>query len=487
MSLKGKTIQGVIWSAIQNWGSQFSALLVFLLLARILDPGSFGLVALANVFIALMRVFLEQGFAQALIQRQEIEPEHIDTAFWTSVATGFVLTAIGLGTANWVAAGFNQPQLAPIICWLSLSFIASSLNSVQRALLERQFAFQAIAVRFLISTVIGGMVGLGLALQGWGVWSLVGQQLVQEWLGAILLWSASDWRPRLRFSLPHLRQLLNFGVNILGLNFLGFFNNRSDDLLIGYFLGSTALGYYSVAYRILTVMTELLVGTSSKVALPAFSRLQQEPDRFRKAFYSATQLTSSIAFPGFLATAVLAPELIEALFGSQWLAAVPVMQILSFVGLLRTVSYFKGSIFSAMGKPGWHLRLNILSASLNVIGFSISVRWGIAAVACAYLLRACIVFPISQTAVGKLIQAPMSTYLQLFISPLLCSTIMAAVIWVTRRSLSEFANLQVQLAICSIAGAIVYVLAMRFLAPQLFNQIKEIALTASLRTDNQRA
>jgi PST family polysaccharide transporter len=485
MSIRGKIIQGVIWSAIQSWGSQLSSLLIFLILARLLDPEAFGLIALAGVFLALMQVFLEQGFAQALVQRETLEPEHLDTTFWVSLATGIALTALGLGIAPLYASWFRQPQLVSIIRWLSILFTISSLNNVQRALLERDFAFKAIAIRHLIGTIAGGIVGIGLALWGGGVWSLVGQQIVQEGVGTAIFWKVSAWRPRFQFSITHLRQLSNFGIHILGINFLGFFSNRADDLLIGYFLGATALGYYSVAYRILTVMTELLVGTSSRVALPAFSRLQHQPDKLRTAFYRATQLTSSIAFPIFLGTATLAPELIQVLFGEQWHPSIPVMQILSLVGLLRTVTYFKGSIFMAMGKPSWHLKINLLSAILNVLGFAIAVRWGIVAVAFAYLARACIVFPVSQTVVSKLLQAPILVYLKQFASPLLGSMIMVAAIWVARYLLNDLLSVLIQLVVYIMLGAIVYGIAIRLFAPQLFQQILDIVLAASSRTRDQ--
>ncbi|NJP10991.1 MAG: lipopolysaccharide biosynthesis protein [Leptolyngbyaceae cyanobacterium RU_5_1] len=486
MSIKGKTVRGVIWSAIQNWGSQVGSLIVFFFLARLLEPEAFGLIALANVFLAFMQVFLEQGFAQALIQRREVEPEHLDTAFWTSLVIGISLTIVGVTTASSVAGWFRQPQLAPILQWLSLLFLLSSLSSVQQAILGRAFAFKAIATRSLIGTFVGGVCGIILALRGFGIWSLVGQQLLQEFMGVLVLWRASHWRPGFKFSAKHFNDLFGFGVNILGFNFLGFLNNRADDFLIGYFLGSTALGFYSVAYRVLTVMTQLLVHTSNQVALPAFSRLQEDSERFRKAFYSATQLTSLIAFPIFLGVMLLAHELVISLFGKQWLPSVPVLQILSCVGILRSVTYFKGSIFMALGKPSWRLWLGVLSAGLNVIGFVIAVRWGIVAVAWAYLIRACIVFPIGQWAVSKLIQTPLLTYLRQFTAPLFCSLLMAIAILGTKQLLGSFFMPQILLIICGGIGAIAYILAIRYLAPGLLQQLLDLARSASDQSNHQR-
>ncbi|NEQ27311.1 MAG: oligosaccharide flippase family protein, partial [Microcoleus sp. SIO2G3] len=145
MSIREQAIKGVFWSALQNWGGQAGSLLVFFLLARLLTPEAFGLVAMANIFLALLQIFLQQGFAQSLIQRQELEDDHIDTAFWASLAIGFTLFLTGFTGATWVAAGFDQPRLVPILQALSSLFLITACGNVQQALLERAFNFKATA------------------------------------------------------------------------------------------------------------------------------------------------------------------------------------------------------------------------------------------------------------------------------------------------------------------------------------------------------
>lgn len=471
MSIKQNAIRGGVWSAVQNGGTQAGALIVFFCLARLLEPKDFGLVALASVALAFMQIFLEQGFAQALIQRQDLAPEDIDTAFWTNSVIGVLLTVLGVTTANLIANFFEQPQLTPILQWFSLLFLISSFAKVQQALLERQFAFKAIAVRSLLGTVVGGIAGVGAAFAGFGVWSLVILQIVTELVGTLVLWYASNWRPRFVFSLTHFQHLFSFGIHILGINFLGFVSTRADDFLIGYFLGPVALGYYSLAYRVLTVLTILLVNTSNQVALPTFSRLQQDLPQFRRAFYQATQITSSIAFPTFIAIAILAPELIQLIFGQQWLPSVPVLQVLAFVGILRSISHFKSSVFIAMGKSSWQLWLSSFNTILNLIGFAIAVRWGIVAVAWAYLIRCCLVVPIGQWAVSRLIQTPLLTYLRQFVAPLSSSLVMAITILCAKQLLEGLVNSHVLLAICIVIGTIVYGLTIRLFSPKLFQKL----------------
>ncbi|MEH2386214.1 MAG: lipopolysaccharide biosynthesis protein [Nostoc sp.] len=481
MSIKKKAIKGVFWSVIQNWGSQTGSLLVFLILARLLQPKDFGLVALSNLFITFINIFITQGFSQALIQRQKLDQEHLDTAFWTQVAIGFLLTTTSFITAGWVANLFQEPQLIPLIKYLSVIFFLNAFSQVQIALLKRKFAFKTLATRALFGIFMGGFVGVVMAIAGFGVWSLVAQELVYQGVGIIVLWRASDWQPRFRVSSPHFKELFHFGVHVLGFQLVNFFNQRTDTLLIGYFLGAKTLGYYAIAQRILQVMTQLLVGTTNQVALSTFSRLQTDLNRLREAFYQVTQLTSLIAFPTFLGMIAMTPELVILLFGKQWLPAIPIMQILALAGLLRSVSFFNESVFMAMDKPSWRFRLGLLNAILNVIACLVAVRWGLMAIAVAYVISDYLVFPISQWAVSQLIQTPILTYLRQLIVPLVCALIMVVVILAVKYLLRDLLNSQASLVSCTVMGAIAYGLTIRWLSPKLWQQSLELAILAISR------
>jgi O-antigen/teichoic acid export membrane protein len=485
MNIKQKTIQGVFWSAIQNWGSQATSLLVFFILARLLEPKDFGLVGQANIFITFMQMFVEQGFSQALIQREYLEAEHLDTAFWSQLFLGILLTALSFTTAEWVAIFFEEPQLILIFKCLSLLFFITSFKQVQVAVLKRKFAFQNMAVLTLSGMFIGGIVGVVLAIAGFGVWSLVSQQLVYEFVGVLILWNASEWRPKFNFSWSHCQELFNFGIPTLAFQFFNFFSARTDSLLIGYFIGEVALGYYSIASRILQIMTQLLVSTSSQVALSTFSRLQTDLSRFRKAFYKATQLTSIISFPTFAGVAILTPELVTLLFGKQWLPVIPIMQILAFTGIIRSISFFKGSVFIAMGKPSWRLRLEVFNATFNLIACLLGVKWGLIGVAFAYVISDYLVFPVGQWTVSKLIQTPLLIYLQQFIVPLGSTLVMAIVIFTVKYFLKDVINYQGLLVLCTVIGVIIYGLMIRFLAPELFKQILELLTLAYSRSKKQ--
>lgn len=482
MNLKKKAIKGVVWSAVQSWGSQGVALVVFFCLARLLTPVEFGLVALANVFLAFMQIFLGEGFAKAIIQRKNIEPAHLDTVFWLNFGVSIALFFITLATASWLGNIFDEPDLAPVLRGFSILFIITSFSTVQQAILEREFDFKSIAMRSLLGISLSGAVGITMAIAGLGVWSLVGQQIVHELVAVITLWRLSDWRPGFKVSMRHFQDLWSFAAATLGFKALTFAHTRADDLLIGYFLDSAALGLYSLAYKVFTILSMLLIKTSNRVALPIFSRLQDDIEQLRQSFHWMTKLTSLVSFPVFISVVLLAHELISVIFGPQWLAAVPVLQLLALVGLMRAATFFKSSVFMALNKPHWRLYLGLLDTCLNLIGFIIAVRWGIVAVAFAYLVRFYLMFPLGQWLVGILIQTSMLEYLQQFLTPFLSTLAMVAAILGIKFSVgAELSPIWVFIS-CTGCGAIVYVAALFFLDPKLFHKVNELGRLALERS-----
>jgi len=465
-----KVIQGVAWSATQNWGMQAIAFFIFLILARLLEPAAFGMIAIATVFVAFIEVFIDQGFADALIQRAELEPEHLDTAFWISILTGSLLTIAAVLLSGSIAQAFGEPQLASVLAWLSLGILLGALSSTQQALLKRQLAFKALAVRAILAKFAGGAVGIAMAFLGFGVWSLVAQILIDGTVAAIVLWLASDWRPGLRFSRSCFTELFLFGVNSVGFRVLNFFNRRSDDLLIGYFLGPTALGYYTVAYKILLTLTKLLIYVVDSVAFPAFSRLQADLGQMRRAFYKAIQFTSLVAFPVFVGVSLLAHEIILGLYGQKWSAAIPVMQILALVGVLHSVLFFNYAVMLACGRPAWRLGIILLNAVANVIAFMLVVRWGIVAVAAAYVIIGYLLWPVSLGAVKRLIQINLKDYFQLYLVPVAGCIIMSLVVFSFKYMLDDLLPLYGQLGVYSGVGAVSYLVFIQLKAPSLSQQ-----------------
>ena len=472
--MKQKVIKGVIWSGLQNWGSQAISLLTFLVLARLLSPADFGLVALANTFLVFINIFVDSGFALALIQRHDIEEKHLNTAFWTQICLGFGFSLFGYFNSHLIAEIFQKPELTAILQWFSILFLINSLVTVQRVILKRKLAFKKIAIRAISGIFIGGIVGILLAISGFGVWSLVGQQLTFEIVGVIVFWSLSDWRPKLQFSWIHFKDLFDFGISIFASKIITFFNEHTDNLLIGYFLGEVALGYYAVAYRILQVLTQLLVNTGNQVAFPVLAKLQAEPKKLIRVFYKIIKYAGLIAFPLLLGVIALAEELTINIFGIKWTTSIPIMQVLACGAIVYLILVFNRSVFLAMGKPLWQFRLDMINASCNILACLIAINHGILAVAFAYIISDLLIIPVSLWSLKKLMGISVKAYLKNLAIPMICSLFMLSAILFSKHWLENIASSQMILLICTLLGILLYILALRIIAPLLFQELWQV-------------
>ena len=241
--LRHRAIKGVKWTLIQSLAAQLSTFVIFLVLARLLTPEDFGVVALAHVSVSVFKLFVGQGLSAAIVQRSEVEPEHLDTVFWLNAALGLVAVLIVVGLAGWFAEIYEQQDIEAIMLWLSIGLLFTALSPVQESILRRRLNFRSLALRTMVGEPVGGAVGITMAVMGFGFWSLVARELVASSVRLLILWFSSDWRPQFRVSLRHLKDLLGFGLNMLGANVLSFANKQLDNFLVGYFLGVAALGY----------------------------------------------------------------------------------------------------------------------------------------------------------------------------------------------------------------------------------------------------
>jgi len=475
MNLRQKTAKGIFWSIVQKWGRMGITTITFIVLSRLLTPEAFGLVAMATALTVFIELFLDQGFGSAIVQRPEIDPEHLDTAFWLNVLTAILMTGALVAVSGWVSAIFDEPRLAAVLRWQSITLLLSGLSSTQVSILQREMAFKKLAVRTTVANAVGGLVGIGMAVAGFGVWSLVGQDLANGFIRTLILWRSSDWRPGFLVSLKHYRELVSFGVPVVGNNVLTALIRRSDDLLIGYFLGPALLGFYTIGYQLLLIIIRLVTEVTNSVVFPAFSRIQHQPQRMRNAFYKVTQYTSLFAFPVFMGLAAVAPELVPVVFGEKWTPSIPVMQVLALIGVLQSVLFFNGSVIKASGKPSWQFGIMLLNATCSVLGFLLAVRWGIVAVAASFVIVGYLLAPVSYIAVRRLIQVDFRTYLWQFAPSLKASLAMVAVIFGLKYLLGDQAlNKYLELAIYISSGALTFAVILGLTARSLFLQLLEL-------------
>ena len=455
--LSGHVARGLTWTVVHTWGGQALSLVIFVILARLLTPADFGLVALASVFVALAQLIVDQGLGDALVQRREITESHIDTAFWVAVATGSSLTVLAYLLAWPISALVREPDLAPVLQVLSVVYFLSALTSIPIALLTRQLAFRVLAMRAVVSIAIGGAVGIAMAILGYGAWALVGQQVAAAVVSVALLWAVTDWRPRMHASAKHFRELFSFGIRVTASDILGFVSRNADNFLIGVVLGTVPLGIYAVAYRILDVSQRLLVNVTRKVTFPAFSRLQDQPDRLRRAYLRATRASAVLILPGYVGLALVAPELIVTLFGATWAESGPVSAVLFLGGPVLGIQAFAGSLLYAVGRPDVVFRFRVISTVANVVGFVAAVSFGILAVAAAFTIRGYVLLPLLLVWTRRYAGIGIGEYLRQVRGTALATAGMVVVLIAVKVLLGDWASPAALLIVEVAAGAAVFV------------------------------
>jgi O-antigen/teichoic acid export membrane protein len=464
----------VIWAAAGAWGREAAGFVVFLILARLLGPEAYGLVAMATVVIAVAQLLVADVIQEPLIQRQNLELGHLDAAFWSLVVLAAALMLAAMAAAAPVAALFEEPEVVTLIWWLSALPVLSALSAIPTALLRREMRYGALAARSLLAVIAGGAVGIGMALAGGGALSLVGQLLAQGIVGALVLWLTSNWRPRLRCSTQHFRDLWAVGAYMIGVRLMLLIQQQSPRVLIGYFLGPTALGLYAVAWRIIEILYLLLIRPLSDVALPAFARLQDDMARLRQALHVARRFGALITLPTFVGLALVAPELLPVALGKHWNGAIPVVQVLAFVGGCMSILSIASMMPLALGR--WEVALGTRAlATALIIAAILAVRdAGLVATAAAVAAAEALMTLVSFCVVRRLTAAPISEQVLAYAPIASAALVMAAAVFGWRQLVADDLTGITLLASSVLLGAAVYAAALLVMAFPLVHQAWEL-------------
>ncbi len=383
-TLRDKVVGGVLWNVLTQLTVQGAKLVVAVVLAHLLTPRQFGVAGMAFVFANFLSLFTDLSLGAALIQRPELTEDDRSTMFWTTFGVGLLCTAFGVAVSSLVAGFFGQPQVGPLFAALSAGFTLSALSTTQSALVMRTLAYRSLQIREMASTLIGAGVGIAVAAAGLGAWAIVSQYLAMSGAAVVLIWSLSPWRPRFRFSLQSLRDLGGFGAKLFGSRLLSYANLNADNLLVGRFLGSRALGIYSLSYSVMFTPILRIEAPIAQVVFPAYSRLQADPERLGVAWLRSKRMSAALLAPLFFAILVAAPDLVAVVFGHKWHDAVPVMRLLCVAGLANTVVTLNWPVLQARGQAGTLFRLNLFMTSVIVAAFALGLIWGVVGVAACY-------------------------------------------------------------------------------------------------------
>lgn len=417
-NLKWVALSKVIQIALQ--------LISLTVLTHLLAPSEYGLMAMATVVTNFTLIVRDLGTAAAIIQRKELDQTIKSTVFWLNMIMGTIIALIVVLGSPFIAHLFNETALVPVLLWLALSFPIASLGTAQQALLERESHFRKLASIEICASAMALTIALGMAYQGFGVYSLVGQTLATCTISTLLLWRSAHWRPSWIFAKSHLRQLLGFSGNLTAFNLINFFSRNADAMIIGHYFTAAVLGAYSLAYRVMLFPLQSLTSVVSRSLYPLMSRKQDDPAHIKAMYLKVLTFIASMTAPMMAGLVVLREPFVAITFGAQWTLVPSILLWLAPTGFVQSLISTTGSVFMAHGKTQLLMKLGILSAILQVGAFVIGGQYDVQTLALLYLVANLVnalpaMYYTMQTVHGSLLEVA-----QRLVAPLLGSAIMVA-------------------------------------------------------------
>ena len=466
MALKQQVFHGSVWTLAGTAGQQVVNFILFVMLARLLTPADFGVMAIAAVVIDILALIGCLGQVQALVQRAELDDTAASTSFWMVQAFGIAMTAAVFFSAPLVADIFALPALEPVLQLLSPICMLQSLSAVHEAWLRRSFGFKWLAARMVAASILGGVVSVGMALQGFGIYAMVGQRLIIALVLVAMVWWSSPWRPKLRWATRDALALARVGGDISLVAFLQISNVRIVDVVVGYLFGPQVLGQLRIAWKLFDFVIAIAVQPIVNVSLSALSRLQNSHVAMASATVRLISVSATALYPVFFGIAVVAPDVVPPLFGDKWDKAILFIQILSPIAVAATVNYFLNTTLTAAGRTRW-----ILWQALGQVGLVLAITaatapFGVVPVLVGNVVRASIVALVNVWLLKLAIGAAPASVARGLLPPLVAAATMAGLLIVARPLFLDLSDVALVRAVATaLAGALLFGLVLWFAFP----------------------
>lgn len=404
--LATKATRGMFWSLAENFGLQAVQLVISILLARLLTPEQFGLIGMLTLFMALAQSLLDSGFGSALIQKKEVTQVDLCSVFYFNLLVGVLLTALLWAAAPLISRFFDEPMLTPLTRVLALNLVINAFALAPSALLTRRMDFKALLkVSFLAAGLSGG-VAIGLALQGFGVWSLAVQAVLASLLRAALLWLASRWRPSLLFSRASLAAMFSFGSRMLLSGLLDTFFTNIYQPLIGRLYSAADVGYYVRAQTLRDSAIQPTGSALGRVLFPTLSPLQQDRARMRHAVQKVLTTAAFVHFPLMIGLMAVADALLRLLLTDRWASSIPYFQLFCVIGLLYPLHVINLTVLTSTGRSDLFLRLELIKKASVLLAIAVTYRWGITALLYGQIATSLLAYGLNSYYSGALIGYP---------------------------------------------------------------------------------
>ncbi len=476
-------VRSVFWVGGGQVFRQVLGIVVSVILARLLAPEDFGLIAMVYVFIEFAQVFADFGIGAAIIQSKDADARVLSSAFWANVSVGVALALLTAAAAPLVVAFYGDERLFAMTLALSLTLLLSGASVIPRAILHKEMRFAVAATSVMTGSLAGAVTAVGLVLAGYGVWGLVWQPIVGSSVTFVLTFLVCGWRPRAMFSWAGIRSLAGFSAHVLGNDLLGYASRNADKLLIGKVLGSVALGYYSLAWQFMLYPLTHVSSVIVKVLFPTLSLLQKEVGRFRAAYLKATAAIGLVTFPAMVGLFLVAEDFVRAVFGDKWLPVLPVLNILCFVGMLRSVMTTAYTIYLSTGRTQKMFRLSLVSTPLMVAAFATGLPWGIVGVAAAYAIVVVVMSYVNLRIALGIVGLRVRDFHAVLARPFAAAVVMGTAVWLVRSYLLEATSLDAagRLACAVIIGILVYAIVAPVINRPQIRELRKLVSSAWAR------
>lgn len=440
-----------------------------IILARLLFPEQFGLIGMMTIFMAVAQSFFDSGFGAALIQKREVTATETSSVFYFNIFVGLLAAGLLCLFAPWIADFYNQPILTPLTRALSLTIVINSFGMIQNTILAKQINFKVLTKINLTATILSGIIGVSMAVWGYGVWSLVLQQISKTAIHNILLWFMNSWRPKMIISFKSLRELFAFGSKLLASGLLNQIFDNIYLLVIGKLFSATDLGFYTRAKSLEEIPSRSLAGMVGQVTFPVFSTIKEDQLRLKRVLKKAITAMAIINFPMMIGMALIARPLVMVLLTEKWAESINYLQLLCLLGLLFPLHVINLDLLKALGRSDLFLRLEIIKKFLIVINIVLTWRWGISAMIIGMMGTSIISYYLNSYYTGKLIGYPISEQLKDMFIYLTMAGVMGIVVF--GLGFLPFANNLWMILTQIPIGIVVYVGMCRFLRLGQFMEI----------------
>ena len=403
--------------------------MVGLVLANLLTPTEYGIMAIITIFIAVSTSIVDSGFSNALIRKVHIERVDYNTVFFFNLVVSFVLYIVLYVAAPAISIFFKEAILTEVLRVIGWVLVVNALAIIPRTILVKKIDFKTQTKVSVISSVVSGVVGIGMAMTGWGVWSLVWQQLSRQMMNTLFLWVFCKWIPVWEFSMKSFKELFNFGYKLLFSGLLDTIYKEIYYVVIGRFYSAADLGQYTRAQQFNIIFSSNLTSVVQRVSYPVLSSIQEEPERLREAYRRVIKLTMLVAFACMLGLAAVAKPLILILIGEKWLPAVPYLQIICFAGMLYPLHAINLNILQVKGRSDLFLKLEIIKKIIAVGPIVVGIFYGIEYMLCGSVVTSFIAYFLNSYYSADLINYPTKEQLKDIFPTFAVSLIVAGGMW----------------------------------------------------------